>query len=96
MAYYSFHTKDNKAVSLNEVDNAVCAYWGIEPNDEFFSDKFNSLTTIGIISARSEKGTVTPETFQNWLDNRRGAWTEKDLEFFREFLLDRYVFRAWC
>jgi hypothetical protein len=83
-----------ETVSLNEVDTAVCEYWGIAVSETDYCPQYMSLTTVGIVCAQP-KSVVDEAQFDAWLTRSKAGWLGSEICFFKEFLCKRYIFEAW-
>jgi hypothetical protein len=95
MQYNFKDRKTGEKVRLSEVDEAVCRYWGDEIDEDKYHFMYDSLVVVGIVSANSQQCTTTEETLKAWLERSKAGWLESEICFFKEFLLERYIFMAW-
>jgi hypothetical protein len=83
-----------ESVLLDDIDKAVCEYWGEEYSKSDYNHRYMSLTTVGIVCAQP-KSVVTEEQFEAWAARTKAGWLGAEMCFFKEFLCKRYIFEAW-
>ena len=94
---YSFKDQDNKSVSLNDIDTAVCKYWDIEVDADKYCFPYQILT-MAVVAVGMKYDVLTKETVDTWVEDDEKASGETDTKwsaFYKKFMYEDYTAEVW-
>ena len=94
----SFQFKDRetkKAISIADIDNAIAAFEGVTPHEEY-AYSFDKYGWIGIAVLLRSGGTVIDQDgLSDFLANTDTDFTQVERDCMNKFFIEDYEFHAW-